>query len=819
MKNLSKFRAVLLVVLALVLVLALTVACKPNTENPDNSGNTSDPSNPSDPTTPDPSKKNITGVTFDNLTVTYDGNEHEIIVSGTVPEGVTVSYTGNNGTDAGVYNATATLSGDGYNTLTLNAKLTIDKAEIPTANLKFSSKSEEYDGLLHSIKVEGNVPKGVTVTYYYDGEVTDGVSATGTHEVKAVLGSNNYKTLELTAKLTITSKEEMLYSAFYNGYAYFQNSLDGNKLYRVTSTGNPSKVSNDVATYFTSNSTDLYFYSGGLLTQTIKSLSGGTPSAVLNPGRATYLACDNNGYLYYAKANLVDTKGENGIYKVKISDDDPTPVRITTDKANYIAYYNNYIYYCNTSNNSRLCRVSVNGGQSEQLTDNKVSDIIVSDGAVCFTQHTTANSAIYKYTVSSGTLTKLCNDNGAYLTKVGEYIYYANKDLLTSNIFGKGIYRVSTVTGALVGEKVLEAEDGDGYYSLASDGNYLYYYKRIDKHFYRYNISTNSETDLMRNFTPNESTTLSSYPYAHLATYDGEIYYTNVLDSNSLYKYNPQTKQSFKVLSDSVSNVFFHNDCMYFSTYVVTNYALWKLDLKDPEAEPIKISSHRYENLIFVGSDIYAIRVTASLGGNCIVKLSPPEDSSTELYTETNVYDNRNLYISKLYLLDNTLHFTINPVGTSALRYPEYIYTHDLTSSDTKQEVIIQVKSDNFVIYNGKYYYHNHNQNTFCSTDMSTAAETVITQKVEISDVYLNNGAVYYSSKSSQNTGIYAYNISTGTTTKLTAKVGHGFYVLDGKLYFINVALTYTTDYPSSNSGDGHLYSINLSNNAETKVA
>ena len=816
MTRLRKFNTLLIVVLTIVLVLALAVACTPNTpeqpNNPNNPNNPSNPSNPSDPTTPEPAKKDITGVTFVGDTVTYDGTEHEIVISGELPDGVDVKYDNNKGTDAGEYNATATLSGKGYNTLTLEAKLTIDKAEIPTANLTFTSKSVEYDGLSHSIQIVGNVPAGVSVTYYYDGVVADGATAPGTHEVKAVLSSKNYKTLELTAKLTITSKEEMLYSAFYNGYAYFQNSLDGNRLYRATGTGTLAKVSNDVATYFTSNSTNLFFYSGSLFSQTIKSLSDGTPSTVFNPGRATYLACDDNGYIYYAKANLVDTKGENGIYKVKISEDDPTPVRLTTDKANYIAYYNNYIYYCNTSNNSRLYRVSVNGGQSQQLSDNKVSDIIVADGAVYFTQHTTTNSAIYKYTVSSGTSTKLCNDNGAYLTKVGEYIYYVNKDLLTSNIFGKGIYRVSTVAGALVGEKVLEADEGDGYYSLASDGSYLYYYRRIDKHFYRYNISTNAETDLMRDFTPSETTTFSGYPYAHLATYNGEIYYTNPLDGSSLYKYNTQTKQNFKVLADSVSNVYFNGDYMYYNTFIVTNYAMWRLDMTNPEAEPEKISSHRYEHLIFEGGYIYALRVQPPIivgqnNTNRIVRLDLDGQNETELYKDKNVH------ITSMYLFDGKFHFTINP----AVGY-KYIYTHDFDGALT-QSTNVGVKSDNFVISGSSYYYYDHTANKLMSCDFDGKNVKTLVSNVDITDIYEYNGVVYYTSKSSQNTGIYAYNTTSGQNTRLSTKVGHGFKVIDGKLYFINIALTYSADYPSRSSGDGHLYSINLSNNAETKVA
>ena len=889
MNKLRKIRSILLVMLALALVLALVAACD-NGETPDGPDNTTDTSKKTitgvtfvdteitydgneheitvSGTIPEGVEVNysnnkrtetgtqtatavlsgeeyntltltakltikgqdITGVTFSGDTFTYDGTEHEITVSGTLPQGVSVEYSNNKATDADEYDAVATLSGKGYNTLTLTAKLIINKATISTANLSFSDYSCEYDAKQHSITIVGNPPAGVSVTYYYNGEQATSIAYPGEHTVEAVLSSKNHHELTLTAKLTITSKEEMLYSAFFNGNVYFQNSLDGNRLYRATGTGTPAKVSNDVATYFTTNGTNLYYYSDSLFTQTIKELSSSKISSVYSPGRATYLASDTNGNIYYAKANLVDTKGENGIYKVNITagsekeeGQEPTAIRLTTDKANYIAYYNGYIYYCNTSDGSKLYRIAVtaNNGTGTALTSNKVSDIVVADGAVYYTLHTLTNSSIQKYTISSGTTTNLCIDNGAYLTKVGNYIYYVNKDLLTSNVFGKGIYRVSINGGSTVGEKVIDAEEiGDCYYSLASDGGYLYYYRASTKHFYRYNISSKTETDLMLNFVPTETATFTGHPYAHIATYDGEIYYTDVLDTNSLYKHNPQTNATIKVLSDSVSNVYFHNGYMYYSTFVVTNYALWKLEMGNPEAEPIKISSHRYENLIFDGENIYAIRVAAAASyNNRIVKLSPPAlGSGTELYDETILYQNRNLYIAKLYLLDGIFHFNINPNPITQITNPEYIYTHELASSNTKQEDKTTLKSNNFVIYNATYYYYNHNQKTFCSSSIANSNETKITDKVEITDIYEYNGVVYYTSISSQNSGIYAYDTSAGTTTKLTSKVGHGFQAYDGKLYFINIALTYTFDYPSRSSGDGHLYSIDIESGTESKV-
>ena len=71
-------------------------------------------------------KAQITGITFADGTYTYqEGVYHSLAISGTLPEGVTVEYTGNNVTYAGTYTVTATIKGEGYETLVLTATLTV----------------------------------------------------------------------------------------------------------------------------------------------------------------------------------------------------------------------------------------------------------------------------------------------------------------------------------------------------------------------------------------------------------------------------------------------------------------------------------------------------------------------------------------------------------------------------------------------------------------------------------------------------------------------------------------------------------------------
>lgn len=145
---------------------------------------------------PDTEKKTIEGVSFVDKTVVYDGAEHEIAVTGGLPEGVSVSYAGNKGTDAGQYTATATLTGEGYETLTLTAKLIIEKKNIEGVTL--SGQTFIYDATSKSLQLSGVLPEGVTASW-----VGNGVTDAGNHPVKVTLSGKNYNELTLSAVMVI----------------------------------------------------------------------------------------------------------------------------------------------------------------------------------------------------------------------------------------------------------------------------------------------------------------------------------------------------------------------------------------------------------------------------------------------------------------------------------------------------------------------------------------------------------------------------------------------------------------------------------------
>ena len=143
---------------------------------------------------------------FADKSVAYDGNAHSLEATN-LPDGVTVTYIGNNQTNVGTYTVLAVFSGDSanYNPIAnMTATLTINKASYDMSQVVFADKSVAYDGNAHSLEAT-NLPDGVTVTYIGNNQTN-----VGTYTVLAVFSgdSANYNPIaNMTATLTVTQNK------------------------------------------------------------------------------------------------------------------------------------------------------------------------------------------------------------------------------------------------------------------------------------------------------------------------------------------------------------------------------------------------------------------------------------------------------------------------------------------------------------------------------------------------------------------------------------------------------------------------------------
>ncbi|MEC3880681.1 beta strand repeat-containing protein [Parapedobacter sp. 10938] len=138
----------------------------------------------------------ITGITLADASFVYDGTAQSLEITGTLPDGTTVAYTGNSLTDVGTQQVTATITGSNYDDLVLTADLTVTPATI--TGITLTDASFVYDGTAQSLEITGALPDGTSVSYA-DNSRTD----IGTQEVTATVSGGNYDDLVLTADLTV----------------------------------------------------------------------------------------------------------------------------------------------------------------------------------------------------------------------------------------------------------------------------------------------------------------------------------------------------------------------------------------------------------------------------------------------------------------------------------------------------------------------------------------------------------------------------------------------------------------------------------------
>ena len=148
--------------------------------------------------------QDFAGLSLPDAQYTYDGQPHAIIIVGDLPQGAQVTYGegGNSFTDPGTYPITATVSCEGYNSLTLSATLTIVKAQF--VGLSMVDATVTYDGAAHGLTVSGEKPEGTEVTFGANGNAF--INA-GEYPITATVSCHGYEDLELHATLTIAKAD------------------------------------------------------------------------------------------------------------------------------------------------------------------------------------------------------------------------------------------------------------------------------------------------------------------------------------------------------------------------------------------------------------------------------------------------------------------------------------------------------------------------------------------------------------------------------------------------------------------------------------
>ncbi len=149
-------------------------------------------------------------IEFESKSVVYNGSAQGLIVTGSLPSEVTVSYAYTlNGlpidaadvVNVGAYEVVATLSQQYYEDKVLRATLVITKATYDMSGVSFADLTALETGKPIELSVSGELPKGVSVRYENNGQTEP-----GEYEVTAIFSGDyaNYNEIpNQTAKLVV----------------------------------------------------------------------------------------------------------------------------------------------------------------------------------------------------------------------------------------------------------------------------------------------------------------------------------------------------------------------------------------------------------------------------------------------------------------------------------------------------------------------------------------------------------------------------------------------------------------------------------------
>ena len=722
--------------------------------------------------------KTIEGVSFSDLTVDYDGNEHEILVVGELPEGVSVEYTSNKGTNAGVYSATAVLSGEGYKTKALNATLTINKIDFDC--ITFDGLTVDYNGEEHTVEYVGELPEGATVTYTGGEDGENSATNAGNYTIKLTIEKENYNTYEKTVNLVI--KKLNFTGINFDGFIVDYNGEEHSVEYVgvlpegavVTYTGgeNGGNSATNSGTYLIKltiekknyntyektvnlvinklNFTDLSFknmtvdYDNQLHSLTVTGsiplgstivYSGGEDglNSAITPGEYTiYVAVSNRNYHTYTASAVLNIR--------------------TTEALLYVKCIGDKIYFQNALDKDYL--YVLENGEIKRIDKSTVNGMLDVNGKL-FVANSALSSSISSIT-DEGRLVAHVDANASYVTTDNVYIYYCVNALPLVQLDGDGIYRV------LISDLINPAVDP----------------------------------------VPQK---LASVKASWLNCVDGVLYFSNQSDGGKLYSLHANGGTPNLVYDYKVSEMISDDSNLYFTRSELFGAAIFGINvsggvryqLTDESARVVKITTSNGKYLTKVGDYIYFINtdfLTSTVFGDGVYRAKA--DGSTFVGDVASLITSS----AKVIAFEDDKVFSLSSDGECLYYYrtsTRHLYKYVIgTSVETDlmegyeppsyQDFILTVHSKS-AHYDGSIYFINMlDGGRLYRYDIEKGAEYRVTGS-EVADFVIHDRYLYYTvSKTLTNLDLYRIDMHSGVIQLLSEDNCLNYIFIDGKMYYTN---------------------------------
>lgn len=792
----------------LLSLLCLLCACGSNNQNSINDSSESSSITSSISTI---EKKNFENIIMNDDIVTYDGNEH-FIEPINVPKEAKVTYLNGPFIDAGEYQVKVLITQDGYKDLNLEAKLTINKSDL--LGITLNDKTINYDGNDHINDkfIVGNIPSGSDIKYVFkkDNIVVNEVIDVGEYSLDVTITNKNFNSITLSCNIKIVSSEENNFIFKYDNKIFFNNSLDKRRLYSYD--GSVKKINGDILNGYTMYDNNIAYISSGLFSSSIVKFEkeeNDYKKTILESTSASYITSLGKN-IYYSINGF--TQDQSGIFKLSFENEEPVTTKIYTGKNKYLTIAKNYLYFADGQNDYKLSRISLlnNINKVELYVDKNINNLITDGNNLYFTVNELLGNYIAKVNANNNSLSnciKLTTDAGKYLAINGDDLYYSNVDLLNSSIYGKGIYKVK-IDGSYAssrGLKILDSNE-DIFSSINIIDNKLYYCRTNNKHLYEYDLLTNKENDILDGFVVPEENINSTGGLNKV--YQNYLYYLNIRDEKTLYRYDIEKKINIKLTSNKVTDFAIIDDKLYYNqvSKLVDN-DVYVIDLKNNNNQ--KISTDDLTEIVKYDKNLYAVKNNIAGVATEIIKMDLDGSNQKSIYSKG---------AKNLQIINDKLYF-INS---------DKIYYYDLLKEDDVSQLGNIKNINKFIIENNDIYYSYRGtitkeirKSNLLSFDKY---DVVVSKKTDPLDFIIDNTNIYYytqaESAGSSYFGIYKID-------KNNFIDGNQIKILDNKYYASSLTIynnnLYFIDYYGVGGlfGDRHVYEISIDkkeNQIPTKI-
>ena len=375
----------------------------------------------------------MSGYSLESKPVTYDGKEHinDIQLTGILPEGTSIDIIVKDSSNSvvtsainvGTYSFTCTLTNKNYNTVTLNASLTI-KAKKKDMPVFVSNDGTIYfaNGLhnsyLYSYTDNSQDDKELSLIDYSSPKEFDKYGGTSAIFIGNSVLMNAVKEVKNGSTNILYTDSNIDDFAKYSDtvYYYSSNSFTSAKsgIFKVDVTNSDAEPvvtkifegKNDNLTIYGNN---LYFTNGNDHDYLYKmDLTSNSSSLVMEEKVHEILI--NNNTLYCTINGLTN----DYIASLNLSSPSTKPTKLTDEAGEYLTIKNGYLYYNHTDLFSYVdptlkgvWRISLNGGNPSQILANEGVNGFDVDSSNSLVYIDSTNLHLYRYTISNKTKTDL----------------------------------------------------------------------------------------------------------------------------------------------------------------------------------------------------------------------------------------------------------------------------------------------------------------------------------------------------------------------------------------------------------------------------